>query len=235
MTGQTTVLHDRGATAHYLNNVVFEFEVNSERLDGNFYKSSIDRCMAPEALNALEIHCLAVKVPPSGTAAALLTDQDREMPMGEPVFSVGLDDFAFKMSSCHLASSTQEMMRVKERRLLNSSTITPGKPCGILPIDETTFTGRDFDLEYTLLDSKIENCKGMNAANIRPLVDSVPDSQKFEIKISGKKFEIKDEGNTGDTHTVAFYLSSGSETVAKIHYVITRTAGATLYMRLTTE
>jgi len=134
LTGPTTVLHDDSRdAAHYLNNVVFEFEVNSERLDdGNFDKSSIERCMTPEALNALEIHCQAVKVP-SSAAASMLIDQDNMAEGSEPVFSVGLDDLAFKMSSCHFANSTEEIMSVKRRRL-NPITTTPGMPCSMTPL-----------------------------------------------------------------------------------------------------
>jgi len=137
------ILHDRRAVEHYLNNVVFEFEVDPERLDGNFDKSSIERCLTPKAVNALEIHCQAVKVPLSA-AAALLFGQ--EMPESEPVFSVGLDDLAFKMSSCRLASSTDQMMRVKRRRRLTQLR-TPEKPCSIVSLFSGQFNGEK-TLEY---------------------------------------------------------------------------------------
>ena len=126
LNGPTIILHNSHASAHYLNNVAFKFKTNAEWHGGNFDKSSVEKCLSPEALNAIEIHCQVSKVP----SIELLFDQD--LPEEEAIFSVGQDDLAFKMSSCNLASSTEEMMKVKRRRL-GAKTLTPEKPCNIMP------------------------------------------------------------------------------------------------------
>ena len=68
LAGPTMILHNSHACPHYLNNVAFKFKDHTEGLGWNFDKSSIEKCLSPEALNALEIHCQASKVPSSPAA-----------------------------------------------------------------------------------------------------------------------------------------------------------------------
>ena len=55
-----TILNDRDATSHYLDNIKIEFKGAGEDLDA--IASSIDRCLTDEAVKSFEVHCEAVKI-----------------------------------------------------------------------------------------------------------------------------------------------------------------------------